>query len=207
VILVADHILGSRGCQNNLQAVVLDIFSCAALAAGLAMPRLAWRLKNRPLSSIRPLQSTSSVADITRVVLCSVYRRVTSKKETELASPGASVDWPDDVKVRSMIAHWKQHPLKDAWKESACTLRYAISGAEFACIPSQKLKELGTTRQLHLHVRELMKLEKHMSLKLDYVDSRSFDGLNRAPHTVRCEDSGRVHRYLRGAILEVMVHP
>ena len=171
------------------------------------MPQLAWRLTNRPLSSIRPLQSTSSVADITRVVLRSVYRRVTSKKESELASPEASDDSSGDVRVRSMIAHWKQHPLKDAWKESACTLRYAISGAEFAWIPSRKLKELGTTRQLHLYVRELMKLEKHISLALHYVDSRSFDGLNRPRHVVRCEYSVRLHRYLRGAILEVMVHP
>ena len=171
------------------------------------MPRLAWRLTNRPLSSIRPLPSTSSVADVTRIVLRFVYRRVTSEKESELASPEASDDSSGDVKVRALIAHWKQHPLKDAWKESACTLMYAFSGAEFACIPSKKLKELGTTRQLHLYVRELMKLEKNISLKLDYVDCRSFDGLNKPRHVVRCEDSARLHRYLRGAILAVMVHP
>ena len=171
------------------------------------MPHLAWRLTNRPLSSIRPLQSTSSVADITRIVLRSVYRRVTSEKELELASPEASAGSSGDVRVRTMIAHWRQNPLKDAWNESACTLIYAFSGAEFACIPCKKLKELGTTRQLHLYVRELMKLEKHISLALHYVDCRSFDGLNKPRHVVRCEDSARLHRYLRGAILAVVVHP
>ena len=171
------------------------------------MPRLTSRLTNRPLCSIRPVQSTSPVENITRVVLSSVYRRVTSEKESELASPEESDESSEEIRVRNMIAHWRQHPLKDAWKESACTLRYACSGTEFAFIPSNKLKELGTTRQLHLYVRDLMQLEKHISLALHYVDCRTFGGLNRARHVVSCDDSARMHRYLRGTILEVMVHP
>ena len=172
------------------------------------MPRLAWRLKNRSLSSIPPLPSTSSVADITRIVLCSVYRRVTSEKDSEWSSPESSADESGDVRARTLVAHWKQHPLKNAWKESACTLRYAFSGAELACIPYKKLKELGTTRQLHLYVRELMKLEKHISLALHYVDRRSFDGPNKPiRHVVGCEDSATLPRYLRGAMLAVVVHP
>jgi len=123
-----------------------------------------------------------------------------------MTSPEASAVSSGDVRVRTLIAHWRQHPLQDAWKESACTLMYAFSGVEFACIPSKKLKELGTTRQLHLYVRELMKLEKHISLGLHYVDCRSFDGLNKARHVVGCEDFARLDRYLRGAILAVMVH-
>ena len=161
------------------------------------MPRLAWRLKNRSLSSIPPLPSTSSVADITRIVLCSVYRRVTSEKDSEWSSPESSADESGDVRARTLVAHWKQHPLKNAWKESACTLRYAFSGAELACIPYKKLKELGTTRQLHL-------------LALHYVDRRSFDGPNKPiRHVVGCEDSATMprYRYLRGAMLAVVVHP
>ncbi len=161
------------------------------------MPRLAWRLKNRSLSSIPPLPSTSSVADITRIVLCSVYRRVTSEKDSKWSSPESSADESGDVRARTLVAHWKQHPLKNAWKESACTLRYAFSGAELACIPYKKLKELGTTRQLHL-------------LALHYVDRRSFDGPNKPiRHVVGCEDSATLprYRYLRGAMLAVVVHP
>ena len=161
------------------------------------MPRLAWRLKNRSLSSIPPLPSTSSVADITRIVLCSVYRRVTSEKDSKWSSPESSADESGDVRARALVAHWKQHPLKNAWKESACTLRYAFSGAELACIPYKKLKELGTTRQLHL-------------LALHYVDRRSFDGPNKPiRHVVGCEDSATLprYRYLRGAMLAVVVHP
>ena len=159
------------------------------------MPRLAWRLKNRSLSSIPPLPSTSSVADITRIVLCSVYRRVTSEKDSKWSSPESSADESGDVRARTLVAHWKQHPLKNAWKESACTLRYAFSGAELACIPYKKLKELGTTRQLHL-------------LALHYVDRRSFDGPNKPiRHVVGCEDSATLPRYLRGAMLAVVVHP
>jgi len=204
---------------------VFDIFACVFIAAGLAVPRFCgcrflrcllqrysempswtWGLTDKPLGSIRPLPSTSSVADITRIVLCSVYRRVASEQESEWASPEASADSSEDDRDRTLIAHWRQHPLKDAWKESACTLIYALSGVEFACISNKKLKELGTTLQLHLYVRKLMKLEEHISLALHYVDCRSFDGLNKPSHVVSWEDSERLNRYLRGAILAVVVH-
>jgi len=53
-----------------------------------------------------------------------------------------------------------------------------------------------------------MKLEKHISLALHYVDRRSLDGLNKPTrHVVGCEDSAKLRRYLRGAILAVVVHP
>lgn len=71
----------------------------------------------------------------------------------------------------------------------------------------KKLKALGTTRQLHLYVRELIKLEKHISWALHFVDRLGLDGLNRSRHVVGCEDSAGLHRYLRGAISAVVVHP
>lgn len=169
---------------------------------------MSWRLTNKPLRAIRPVQSnTEHVADITRVVLSSVYRRVTSDNESESAFTDESDESPEYTRARKLVAHWKQHPLTDAWKESACTLRHAFSGTEFAYIPNYKLKELRTTRQLHLYVRDFMQLEKHISLVLHCVGYRVFDRQVGARHEVWCDDSPRLPLYLRGAILEVTVHP
>ena len=101
------------------------------------------RLKNMPLTSVRPLPSTSSVADITRTVLSSVYQRVTPEKDSEWSSPELSAHVSGDVRARTLVARWKQHSLKDVWRESACTLRYAFIGAEFACIPKKEIKGIG----------------------------------------------------------------
>ena len=38
-------------------------------------------------------------------------------------------------------------------------------------------------------------------------DRLGLDGLNRSRHVVGCEDSAGLHRYLRGAISAVVVHP
>ena len=175
---------------------------------------MPWRLTNEPFRSIRPVQSnTEHVADITRAVLSSVYRRVAPENMSELSSTYESDESPKYVRANEGIARtlvWTRHPLTDAWKESACTVRYAFSGIEFAYILNDKLEELRTTRQLHEYVRDLMQLEEHISLVLHFVDHRVlrvFGGMVGARHEVPCDDLPRLPRYFRGAILEVTVHP
>ena len=90
--------------------------------------------------------------------------------------------------------------------EDYCTFRY--EGKDHFDISSRKLLELRTTRRLYQHVRECLNLEKHMSLRLEYVDrrpSRDFNRFNK--HEVWCDDSERLPAYLEAAVLEIEVHP
>ena len=90
--------------------------------------------------------------------------------------------------------------------EDYCTFRY--EGKDHFDISSRKLLELRTTRRLYQHVRECLNLEKHMSLRLEYVDCRPSRDVNSFyKHEVWCDDSERLPAYLEAAVLEIEVHP
>ena len=102
--------------------------------------------------------------------------------------------------------NWKWHPLEDLWEENSCTIRYALSGNEHLVISRKKLKQLRTTRHLHQYVRESLKLEEYISLRLDYAEDRCRMGYSDTrKHMVQCNDSERLPAYLEGSILEILV--
>ena len=147
--------------------------------------------------------------------MSSVYKRTGPKEqcidessETSECSGETSTSG-ERLRMKSLIDYWKCHPLENVWKETSCTLRYALSGYEHLVISRQKLKQLKTTRNLHQYVRESLRLQEFISLRLDYAEGRislSRVGYSNTPkHTVQCNDSERLPAYLEGSILEILV--
>ena len=149
------------------------------------MPRRGKKNVNKPLAY-------ASV--IAKYILWLIYDSVATKEQEK-----------EDEKQRidKLVAHWKSNPLTSISRENDCTIRFALSGRE--CFVTQaELKAIGTRRAFHKHVRELLQLEKHVSLHMRYAGCRVF-GRQWAEHCIPSNDS-ECAGYLRGAILQAVVY-
>ena len=135
----------------------------------------------------KPLAHASLVA---KHILSMIYESVAEKEEEKQY---------EKKRIDDLVAHWRTNPLCTVSQERACTIRLALSGREFF-VTQASLKRIGTRRAFHKYVRELLQLEKHVSLHLRYIGCRAFKR-QWTEHCIRCDDS-ECARSLQGAILQ-----
>ena len=76
--------------------------------------------------------------------------------------------------------------------------------ADIKRITRKQLEKLKNRCNVYRHIRELLQLPKHMSLKLYFAECHTLRKWQR--HEVWCDDSP-LGGYLEGAVLEAVVHP
>ena len=154
------------------------------------------------------------MADIVQSLLASVYRHAATeiqRKELENNehSDDESEQSDDESEFQKTLnlrkwEHWKANPISEVWKESSATIRL-VSGNEIF-VKRGTLEELSTLRNFYRHIRECLHLPKHISLRLTFIGCRIF-GREWREHVVACGDDQRGCHYLRGAIIQAVMHP
>ena len=113
------------------------------------------------------------------------------------------------VSMEKMQMRYPLHRcLTNTPHQRGCTIRL-LSGREI-CITENTLRILTTFRKFYQYVRNILELEKHISLYLRFEQHegyRAFESPRQwTEHEVPCGDA-HCHRYLKGSMLLAIVHP
>ena len=199
---MVDHIelVSYESTARNGHGLVADIKRRAVLS-NAPVPKAHKRLFNKPLP--RLIEPPTPAADIKRAVLSEVYRTTEKVSEKEEEEEEEERRWRMQL-YKEKWQYWRSDGLSNLWKEKCCTIRYGYSGTEFATITRKQLENLKNRCTVYRHIRELLQLPKHISLKLYFAECHTLRKWQR--HEVWCDDSP-LGGYLEGAVLEAVVHP
>ena len=186
----------------DIKRAVLSLvyWRTAAKVSDASLPKARKRLLNKPLP--RLVEPPTPVADIKQAVLSEVYWR-TAEKVSQKEEEEEERRWRMQL-YKEKWQYWRSDGLSNLWKEKCCTIRYGYSGTEFVTITRKQLEKLKNRCNVYRHIRELLQLPKHMSLKLYFAECHTLRKWQR--HEVWCDDSP-LGGYLEGAVLEAVVHP
>ena len=157
-------------------------------------------LRNAPLLR-QPPASARSLQTIAECVLKNMYERISERLTDEEGE--AYVRKENRERLERRVAHWKQNPVSEIYKEDGCTIRRGFSGEELF-INYRDLRRMGTLRIFYQEVRTKLQVLPEHSLQLRFIGCRV---LNRywSEHVVVCDDSVCYH-YLRGSIIRAIIY-
>ena len=157
-------------------------------------------MKNKRLQNVPLPRKHQALEDFNQViakcVLQNMYERISDRlalEEDEEEEQKAELKRYREQFARQ-LAHWKQNPISEVYKERGCTILRGFSGEELF-INDLNLKRIGTLRIFYQEVRMKLQLLPKDSLQLRFVGSRRF-GCQWCEHVVACADSECTH-YLR----------